>query len=67
MDDTIFYEKEIEEDGVVYIITTYTDGRVEKKRKEGYENAITNTEQRQLDLEMNIQYLVDLAEINMEE
>lgn len=51
-------------DGIIYIISIYSDGHIKKHRKEGYENAITNTEQRQLDLEMNVQYLVALAEIN---
>ena len=54
-------------DGILYDCKAFSDGHIERQIKDGYENAITNTAQRQLELETNIQYLVDLAEINMEE
>lgn len=63
---TIIREFEDTIDGIVYDVRIYSDGYVFKTRKPGQENAITDTEQRQLDLEANVQYLVDLAEINEE-
>lgn len=63
---TIIRQLEDNIDGIVYIVSVYSDGSITKARKPGYENAITNTEERQLELEANIQYLVDLAEINEE-
>lgn len=66
MNDEILRQFEENRDGIVYIITIYKSGRMQKHRKEGYENAITDTEVRQLEMATNIQYLVDLAEINEE-
>lgn len=63
----ILREFEDDIDGIVYNITIYTDGHIEKQRKAGYEDAITNTEEANLEMQMNIQYLVDLTEINTEE
>lgn len=60
----IIHEWEEDNDGVVYSCKAFSDGHVERKIKEGYENAITNTESRQLEMSVNMQYLVDLAEIN---
>lgn len=62
----IIHEWEENNDGILYSCKAFEDGHVERQIKEGYEDAITDTEQRTLDLEMNVQYLVDLAEINME-
>lgn len=63
----IIHEWEESKDGILYDCKAFSDGHIERRIKEGYEDAITDTEQRTLDLEMNVQYLVDLAEINMEE
>ena len=62
----IIHEWTETKDGIPYDCKAFEDGHIERRRKEGYENAITNTEQRQLELESNIQYLADLAEINEE-
>lgn len=62
----IRYTIEEEIDGIIYEIDVYESGRLERHRKAGQENAITNTEQAQLDMQSNLEYLVDLAEINME-
>lgn len=62
----IIHEWEENHDGVIYSYKTYSDGHTESQIKEGYEDSVTNTEERQLELESNVQYLVDLAEINME-
>ena len=51
-------------DGIMYCCKAYSDARIERKLKEGYENALTDTEERQLELLANVQYLTDLAEIN---
>lgn len=66
MNDEILRQFEDNRDGIVYIVTIYKSGRMQKRRKAGYENAITDTEARQLEMETNLQYLVDLAEINEE-
>lgn len=63
----IIHEWEEDNDGIIYIGQSFEDGHIERHRKEGYENVITNTEQAQLELQTNIQYLVDLTEINSEE
>ena len=60
----IIHEWEENNDGILYSCKAYDDGHIERNRKEGYEGAITNTEERQLELEANVQYLADLAEIN---
>lgn len=65
-DRTVSRQLEDEIDGIVYVVTVYSDGKVEKHIKEGYENAITNTDAASLELNANLQYLVDLAEINEE-
>lgn len=67
--------KEVEEDGVIYIIETYSNGGTVKYTKpepqpepEPWEADLIDEEyEAQLEEHMNVQYLVDLAEINMEE
>jgi len=62
----VIHEWEENKDGIVYVGQAFEDGHIERHRKEGYENALTNTEEAQLELQTNIQYLVDLTEINSE-
>lgn len=64
----------VEEDGIVYIIETYSNGARVKYVKpepqpepEPWEQDLMGEEyEAQLEERMNVQYLVDLAEINME-
>lgn len=66
--------KEITEDGITYIVETYSNGGTVKYVKPEpkpeppiWENDLINEDyEAQLEQQMNIQYLVDLAEINME-
>lgn len=67
--------KEVEENGIIYIIETYSNGGIVKYPKPEpkpeppiWENDLINEDyEAQLEQQMNTQYLVDLAEINMEE
>ncbi len=61
----ILRELEDNIDGIVYIVKVYSDGHIEKTRKLGYENAITNTERAILELQANVEYLVELAEMEV--
>lgn len=74
----IISTEEIEEDGVIYIVETYSNGTQVKYTKPEpqpeppeppeWEKDLLNEEyEAQLEERMNVQYLVDLAEINMEE
>jgi len=60
----IIHEWEEKKDGILYSCKAFTDGHIERNIKKGYENVITNTEERQLELFANVQYLTELAEIN---
>ena len=62
----VIHEWEESVDGICYICKAYSDGHIERQRKAGYENAITNTEEAAFEMQTNIQYLVMLAELNME-
>lgn len=53
-------------DGIVIEVIAYSDGHVERHRKAGQENALTNTERANLEMQSNLEYLVELMEINME-
>ena len=66
MNDEILRQFEDNRDGIVYIITIYKSGRMQKRRKEGYEKAITNTEATMLEMATDIKYVADLLEINEE-
>ena len=67
--------KEVEEDGIIYIIETYSNGGTVKYVKpepqpeppEWEQDLIDEEYEAQLEERMNIQYLVDLTEINTEE
>ena len=67
----IVTKEEVIEDGITYIIETYSNGGVVKYIKsepEPWEADLIDEEQEaQLEERMNIQYLVDLTEINTEE
>lgn len=60
----VIHEWKEDNDGIPYSCKAFSDGHVERNVKQGYENVITNTEERQLELSANVQYLADLAEIN---
>lgn len=60
----IIHEWEENDDGIIYSCKAYSDGHIERTIKEGYENAITHTEERMLEMMANIQYITELAEIN---
>ena len=70
----IIDKQEITEDGITYIVETYSNGGTVKYVKpehqpeppEWEKDIIDPTQEAQLEQQMNIQYLVDLAEINME-
>lgn len=70
----IISTEEVEEDGITYIVETYSNGGTVKYAKpepqpepEPWEQDLMDEEQEaQLEERMNLQYLVDLAEINME-
>ncbi len=61
----IISEQEDNIDGIVYIVKVYSDGHIEKTRKPGYEHAITNTERANLELQANVEYLVELVEMEV--
>ena len=70
----IVSKEEIEEDGIIYILETYSNGGTVKYPKpipqpdppEWEKDLIDEGYEAQLEEQMNIQYLVDIAEINME-
>lgn len=67
--------KEVEEDGITYIVETYSNGGTVKYVKpepqpeppEWEQDLLDEEQEAQLEERMNIQYLVDLTEINTEE
>ena len=67
--------KEVEEGGIIYIVETYSNGGTVKYPKpepqpeppEWEQDLISEQEEANLEMQMNIQYLVDLTEINTEE
>lgn len=68
---TIISTEEFEKDGVTYIRETYSNGSTieyvkSAPRPEWEADIIDETEEATLEMQTNIQYLVDLAEIDME-
>lgn len=53
-------------DGIVYEVVAYADGHVERHPKEGQENVLPKSESALLEMQTNIQYLIDITEMNME-
>ncbi len=64
MDIINTYEKNI--DGVIYEVIAYADGHIERRVKSGQEHVLPKSESTLLELQTNIQYLIDLTEMNME-
>lgn len=68
-------KKEVEEGGIIYIVETYSNGSTTKYPKplpqppapEWEQDLIDEEQEAILEERMNIQYLVDLTEINTEE
>lgn len=66
--------EEVEEDGIIYIIEHYSNGGTVKypkpvpqpEPKPWEADLIDENTEANLEMQMNIQYLVDLAEINEE-
>ena len=67
-------EYEVEEDGVIYVVEEYSNGGTVKYVKPSGEplppdpmaDAISEGEQAQLEMQTNIEYLTELAEMNRE-
>lgn len=62
---TIIRQLEEDVDGIIYIVSIYSDGSITKVRKPGYENTITNTERAQLEMQANIEYMTELIEMEV--
>ena len=62
----IVNEYDIEENGKVYHVTEYENGSVIKTYKGEALHPVDETTQRNLEMAMNVEYLVLLAEMNME-
>ena len=59
----IIHEWEENRDGILYECKAYEDGHIEENLKEGYENAISNTQMANIEMQTNVEYLVALAEM----
>ena len=65
----IIREYEVEEDGIVYVVTEYENGAIVKRMKSSDEEVappLDEKEQMELEMAANIEYLTQLVEMQME-